>query len=233
MNDESFNQISKELCDAIGMLEHSGLIDYNGHVSCRMADGSIAINSGASNRADLGPGDITVVDAAGQTQAGRLAAPRERFLHTQLYAARSDIHAIVHAHSIWSTTLSTSDIEYAPVFAQGALVGEVPLFPEVASIGTVELGRAVASCLGNRRALILQSHGIVVCGSTIQEAVVLSYYLEENARRQILAHGAGQCKPMTESERAAAARSLWSADLFEKAWRYYHAKWAKGRVDRS
>src|SRR5689334_13816607 len=94
MNDESFDQISKNLCDAIGMLEHSGLVDYNGHVSCRMADGSIAINSGASNRADLGQGDITVVNADGQTQAGRLAAPRERFLHTQLYAARSDVHAI-------------------------------------------------------------------------------------------------------------------------------------------
>jgi L-fuculose-phosphate aldolase len=233
MNDESFDQISKNLCDAIGMLEHSGLIDYNGHVSCRMADGSIAINSGASNRAALGQSDITVVNAAGQTRAGRSAAPRERFLHTQLYAARSDVHAIVHAHSIWSTTLSTSGIEYAPVFAQGALVGEVPLFPDVASIGTIELGRAVASCLGNKRALILQSHGIVVCGSTVQEAVVLSYYLEENARRQVLALGAGRCRPMTEAERAAAAQSLWSADLFDKAWCYYHAKWARVRVDRS
>jgi L-ribulose-5-phosphate 4-epimerase len=227
MIDGNFDTSCEDICSALGMLGYGGLIDYNGHASFRLGDGTIAINTGASNRADLTQSDITIIDMLGRTKEGRLAAPRERFIHTEIYAARPDVNAIVHAHAPWSATLSTSGIAYAPVYPQGALLRHVPVFPEVCSINTVELGRAVTSCLGTARAAILQSHGIVVCGATMMEAVVLSFYLEENARRQMIAHSAGGCKTMSAEQIEVMAKSLWSPDLFEKAWIYFHTKWKK------
>lgn len=212
------------LVAAVTLLERAGLIDFNGHASVRLAGGGLAINSGASNRAALGAGDITAADAAGETVPGLPAAPKERYLHAELYRARPDAGAIVHAHAPWGTMLSTARIAYEPVFPQGALLGEVPLFGEVASINAPELGAALAKTVGSGRAALLQNHGIVVCGATLEEAVVLALYLEENARRQVLARSVGGYRVLTRDEAAAAVENLTDAKLFRKAWEYYAAK---------
>ena len=47
------------ICDGIAILVSAGVMDYNGHVSLRLADGGFLINSGASNRRAMTPDQIT------------------------------------------------------------------------------------------------------------------------------------------------------------------------------
>lgn len=209
--------------EAVTILEACGVIDYNGHASFRLGDDRFAINSGASNRAAMGAADVVVMDERGEVAPGTPTAPREHPLHTAIYAARPDAGAVVHAHAPWATLLSTCSMPYEPVYAQGALLGAVPLYGRSASINTPALGIAVAEALGPCRALLLQSHGVAVCGATLKEAAVLTIYLEENARRQILARQAGGYRRLDPEEIADAA-SLDDAKLFAKCWAYFRAK---------
>lgn len=219
------DQPTGNLAEAVALLERAGLIDYNGHVSARAENGLFAINSGASNRAAITPNDITFMDAGGEPGEGLPTPPKERYLHTAIYARRPDVGAIVHCHSTWCTMLSTCSVAYEPVFPQGSLVGEAPLFERVASINTPDLGDSLAAVLGEGRAALLQSHGMLTCGGTIQEAVVLALYMEENARRQMLALSCGRpYRVMTPDEIAETERNLRDPKLFDKAYAYYAAK---------
>lgn len=212
------------LAEAIRLLERIGLIDFNGHVSLRQPEDGMSINSGRSNRARLTGADIVTVDRDGSLRQGSERPPLELPLHAEIYRARPDVSAIVHAHPKWSTLLSMTGRPYEPVFAQGALVGRVPTFPDVSSINTDEKGRRVAASLESGRALLLRSHGTVVVGGNLLEAVVLAIYLEENACRQCMAASLGSYHVLSGDEIRDAHQNLWKPSLFAKAWDYYLSK---------
>ncbi|WP_395673501.1 class II aldolase/adducin family protein [Inquilinus sp.] len=212
------------LVEAIRLLERSGIIDFNGHVSLRQADGGLSINSGRSNRACVTAADIVTVDRNGAVPSGTERPPMELPLHAEIYRARPDVQAIVHAHPQWSTLLSMTGRPYEPVFAQGTLPGHVPIFPDTFSVNTGDRGRRVAAALGDGRALMLRSHGTVVVGGDLLEATVLALYLEDNARRQCQAALLGPYHVLSEGEVREAHANLWKPSLFAKAWEYYLSK---------
>ncbi|MEM4153986.1 MAG: class II aldolase/adducin family protein, partial [Candidatus Caldarchaeum sp.] len=63
---------------------------------------------------------------------------------------------------------------------------EVPVLPFLRS-GSVEMGVEVAKALEGRRAVLLQNHGSVSVGRSIEEACSVALALEETAEMQFLA----------------------------------------------
>ena len=80
------------ICDGIAILVSAGVMDYNGHVSLRLADGGFLINSGASNRRAMTPDQITHLGADGKVVSGG-RPPNEMALHKAIYARRPDVGA--------------------------------------------------------------------------------------------------------------------------------------------
>ena len=158
------------LAQALTLLERLGIVDFNGHASLRRGDGTILINSGRSVRSALTAADIVAIDAAGELVEGDAPPPLERHIHTEIYRRRSDIGAIVHGHPKGSTLLTMTGRPYRPVFAQGALLGALPVFADPLSINTAERGAALAETLGQARGVLLRSHGAVTVGANIVEA---------------------------------------------------------------
>lgn len=62
-----------------------------------------------------------------------------------------------------------------------------------------EEGELIAAALGKKRALLLSHHGLLIAGSTVEEACVLAIAFERAARMQLLANGAGEIKPIDPS----------------------------------
>jgi L-fuculose-phosphate aldolase len=206
------------------MLERSELIDHSGHCSARRDDQSFYINSGASVRSSLKREDIVAVDFDGALLEGTAKAPLELYIHAEIYRARPDVHAVMHTHPRWSTMLTMTGVKYQPVYAQGVLLGDVPVMDSPLSVNTKEAGQRLASTLGSAHAVLLKSHGAVIAGTDIIEAFALAVYLEENARRQYMALQIGDPYVFSESERQACRQNLWSRSLFQKAWEYYRSK---------
>ncbi len=213
-----------QLVDAIRMLEHAGLIDHSGHASVRRDAGSFRINSGVSVRGALTIQDIVTVDLDGALVEGHAKPPLEFHMHAAIYRARPDVRSVVHTHPRWSTLLTMTGVAYQPVYAQGALLGDIPVVDSPLSVNTSEAGDRLAAALGSGRAALLKSHGAVTVGADAVEAFVLAVYLEENAQRQYMAAQLGVPYVFTEAEQQACRKHLWSPSLFQKTWDHYRSK---------
>jgi L-fuculose-phosphate aldolase len=216
--------VTLRLAEAIRMLERAELMDHSGHASARRDERSFFINSGASVRSALTAGDIVAVDLDGTLVEGTAKPPLEFYIHAEIYRVRPDVNAVVHTHPRWSTALTMTGHAYRPVYAQGVLLGDIPVMDSPLSVNTRAMGERLASTLAGAQAVLLKSHGAVIVGSDVIEAFVLATYLEENARRQHLALQIGDPYVFSDAEREACRKNLWSRPLFAKAWEYYRSK---------
>jgi len=216
--------MKQQLVDAIRMLERAGCIDHNGHCSARRDAETFYINSGASVRGTLTVDDIVAVDLDGRLVEGIARPPLEYHIHSAVYRARPDVHAVMHTHPQWSTFLTMTGVPYKPVYAQGVLLGDIPLLDSPLSVNTRPMGERMVAALGNGPAVLLKAHGVVVVGASIVECFALAAYVEENAYRQYMAMQIGEPYVFSADEQRACREKLWSSSLFQKTWDHYYSK---------
>lgn len=224
ISETSEAELKKKLIQGIGILEQLGIIDFNGHFSARLPDGRILINSGASIRSALTPEDFVTVGPNGEIDSDQARPPAELPLHVAVYQARPDVKSVAHGHPKWSTLLTSAGQKYQVALAQGALLGDIPVYPSPRSVNNPEIGDAVAKTLGEGKAALLKAHGSVVVAEDVLEAAVMAIYLELNAERQVLAASLGGAYVFSPEEIEACRRGLTKRGLFEKCWNYYVAK---------
>ncbi len=212
------------LADAIRMLERGGHIDYSGHGSIRRSESSFYINSGASVRGALTLDDIVSIDFDGNLVEGGQRPPLEFCLHAEIFRARPDVNAILHMHPHWSTFLTMTGVKYRPVYAQGTLLGDIPVLDSPLSINNKAMGERVAARLGPHPAVLLKSHGAVVVGANMLECFALAIYTEENAYRQYMAMQIGEPYVFSDDEQRECRAKQWTPSLFQKVWEYYRLK---------
>jgi L-ribulose-5-phosphate 4-epimerase len=216
--------VKQQLVDAIRMLERAGIIDHNGHCSARRDGASFYINSGGAVRGALTVDDIVTVDLDGNLVEGSAKPPLEFHIHSAMYRARPEVNAVMHTHPQWSTFLTMTGVPYKAVYAQGVLLGDLPLMDSPLSVNTRPMGERLAATIGQRPAALLKAHGAVTVGKDVVEAFVLAAYLEENAYRQYMAMQIGEPYVFNESEQKACREKLWTPSLFKKTWDHYRSK---------
>jgi len=217
--------LRQQLADALSMLERAEVIDFNGHMSCRLPDSDhVLINSGKSVRSALSAEDIIAIDMDGRPVDGDVVPPMEFHIHTEIYRRRPDVTAVAHTHPLWSTLFSMTGQAVEPVTMQAAVMGPIRSFAKTASINQKALAEELAAALGDDRVVMLKSHGAVIAGADIVEAFVLAIYLEETARRQYLARALGTPYALTAEEVKAIGANLGKPHLLRKVWDYHHAK---------
>jgi L-fuculose-phosphate aldolase len=216
--------LKQQLVDAIRMLAHAEIVDHSGHGSARWDRSTFFINSGASSRVALTTEDIVRVDLDGTLVEGTARPPLEFHIHSEIYRARPEVQAVLHTHPRWSTFLTMVGARYSVVYAQGALLGDIPLLDSPLSINTQPMGQKVAATLGTAPAVLLKSHGAVIVGSGLVECFALAAYLEENAHRQYMAMQIGSPYVFSDAEQKAFRERLWTPALFQKTWDYYRSK---------
>ncbi|MGE5615762.1 MAG: class II aldolase/adducin family protein [Bacillota bacterium] len=226
------NELKQMLADALSMMERAEVIDFNGHMSCRVPGTErVLINSGKSVRSALTADDIIEIDMDGRSVGTDVVPPMEFHIHTQIYRRRPDVNAVAHTHPLWSTLFSMAGVPVEPVTMQAAVMGPIQFFPRTASINQQPLAEELAAVLGSHRVVMLKSHGAVVVGADIVEAFVLAIYLEETARRQYLARALGSPKVLTAEEVETIGNNLRKPHLLKKVWDYHHAKLRGKRPD--
>jgi ribulose-5-phosphate 4-epimerase/fuculose-1-phosphate aldolase len=218
------DELRRQLADAIRMLARADIVDHSGHGSARRDSGSFYVNSAASARGALTIDDIVAVDLDGQLVEGAAHPPLEFHIHSEIYRARPDVQAVMHTHPKWSTFLTMVGARYEAVYAQGALLGDIPLLDSPMSINTRPMGEKVAAALGRGSAVLLKSHGAVVVGSDLVECFALAAYLEENAYRQYMAMQIGDPYVFSDAEQQAFRERLRTPALFRKTWDHYFSK---------
>jgi hypothetical protein len=101
----------------------------------------------------------------------------------EIYAARPDVAAIVHTHSVHATAWSFLDEPLDTGTEElGAAAGGTVRTAAYAPTGTDEIAAAAASALGDRGAMLLGRHGVVGVGATPAAALARCVVVERQAQ---------------------------------------------------
>ncbi len=219
----SEKELQIEVAMCVRMLEYLGLIDFSGHVSCRIpGTDSMFINSWGASRHRLGPSDIVKSDMNGKPLEAGVILPSEKFIHTSVYKFRPDINAVAHLHPPVTTALSAAGKEYVPVMHHGAIFhAGVSVHDDCGHVNTVEKGDAIAASLGPRRAVIMRGHGAVVAAESVMGVFFGSVYLEDNAKKLADVYKMGAKPVVLREDELRESKKIWRQDQFDKIWNYY------------
>jgi len=174
----------------------------SGNLSVRVEGGFVITPSGAAYER-MNPDDLVFLDDEGRWGGGQRTPSSEWRLHRDIYNARPEAQAVVHAHSPFATTLAClrrgiPAFHYEVAFAGGADIRCAPY----ATFGTQELSDAARRALEGRRACLLANHGIVAFGEGIEPARDLAEKVEALARMYWQALQVGEPAILDEEEMA-------------------------------
>jgi HCOMODA/2-hydroxy-3-carboxy-muconic semialdehyde decarboxylase len=193
--------IVADLALASRILARLGVVDAFGHVSIRhpgLPDRFLM--SRALAPALVTSSDIQVLDLE-CTILGGDSRPSfiERYIHGEVYRARTDVMSIVHSHSPSVIPFGLVATPMQAMFHTAAfLAGGVPVFDIAQRFGATDMlvrdrhkGIALAASLANRPIVLMRAHGSVAVGPSLQVAVFRAVYTEVNARIQHQANAYG------------------------------------------
>jgi len=179
-----------------------------GHLSARLDEERILIKPRPASWKSLTPRDLIVIDYQGRRvdgPASERTEVREWPIHAQIYRARPDVAAVMHAHPTASTLMAAMGIAVEPIDQDCAIfTDQLPVLDNCAvSIATPALGDDVARALGKARALLLRNHGSIVASGSLAEVCVTAYRLEKVAETMLRAAAIAPL-PLLSTEKKAA-----------------------------
>jgi L-fuculose-phosphate aldolase len=148
-----------------------------GNVSARHGDGFLVTPTGMAYDACVAE-DVVFVGMDGQF-AGRRKPSSEWRFHRDIYAARPEAGAVVHAHSPFAVSLACLGCEIPPFHYMVARFGGKNVrCADYATFGTQELSDRIVEALAERNACLMAHHGMVVFGLDLDQALTLAIELE-------------------------------------------------------
>jgi ribulose-5-phosphate 4-epimerase/fuculose-1-phosphate aldolase len=140
--------------------------------------------------------DLLLVNERGDVVEGNWPLNAAAFaIHSQVHAARPDVVAAAHAHSLHGKAWSSLRRPLDPLTQDAcAFYGDHGLFDDYTGVVyDVEEGKRLAHALGSHKAVILSNHGLLTVGQTsVDEAAWWFITMERTCQAQLLAEAAGR-----------------------------------------
>lgn len=173
----------------------------SGNLSVR-AGGAMLITPSGTPYDAMNPAMIAKMKLdGGGAWSGPLAPSSEWRFHHDIYRARPDAGAIVHAHPPYATALSMLRRAIpAAHYMIAAFGGANVRCTDYAPFGTQELSDLAIAGLQDRSGVLLGSHGMIVIGGDLEQAMGRAVELEALARQFYLASLAGAPVILTDEE---------------------------------
>ena len=167
-----------------------------GHITARDPEhpDRFWVNPFAVTFAHIRVSDLICVDANGEVVEGNRPVNRAAFaIHSQVHAARPDVVAAAHSHSIYGKSWSSLGRLLDPLTQDVcAFYDDHGLFDDYTGVVIdTEEGKRIAAALGEHKAVILRNHGLLTVGHSVDEAAWWFITMERSCQAQLLAEAAG------------------------------------------
>lgn len=199
-------------------LARHGLVHAYGHCSVRLSNvafrASPAKPLGLATPADCG----TTVSLDAPLPDGVLGEVR---VHREIYRRRADVNAVVRCTPPRVMTLSTALRTPRARHGFGSyFYPALPLWPDAQLLRNDDAAERLAEMMGSACGIVMRGNGVVIAAESLQQAVVLAWFLEDAARVELecLAAGIADAGLLTRDE--AMARATWSGRIVERMWDY-------------
>lgn len=141
--------------------------------------------------------DLLLVNHQGEVVQGNGLLNGAAFtIHSQIHMANPKVIAAAHSHSVYGKAFSALGKPLAPMTQDAcAFYDDHVVFNDFTGVVLDNSeGEHIAAALGDRKAAILQNHGLITVGETIDAAAWWFITLERSCQAQLLAEAAGEPK---------------------------------------
>ena len=174
----------------------------SGNISVRSGEGFYITPTGMAYDA-LCDDDIPLMALDGTSTGSRKPSSEWRF-HRDLYAARPDVGAVLHAHSPFAVSLACLRLDIPPFhYMIARFGGDTIRCADYAIFGSEALSAAALAAMTERKACLLANHGLLVAGRDLADALALAVELEELCEQYWRACQLGQPVLLAADEMAA------------------------------
>lgn len=173
-----------------GLVEQGYLMATGGNVSARIAgQAAFAITPSSYDYLKMTPEDVCVLDLDLNPLEGERPPSVESGMHAGVYQARPDVNAVVHTHQVYASALALVNAPIPALFDEQAryLGRSVDIIPYAPS-GTGWLKNKIVKRIKNHHnAYIIQNHGVLCFGDTLERAAHNVEILEKCSQAYLLA----------------------------------------------
>lgn len=139
--------------------------------------------------------DLILVNHSGQVIDGgecRLLNTAAYMIHSAIHAARPDVNCAAHSHSIYGRTFCSLGRKLDTLTQDAcAFHNDHVVYDSFNGVVLAEKeGKDIAKCLGDKKAALLQNHGLLIVGATIEETIFWFVSLERCCHSQLMAEAA-------------------------------------------
>lgn len=192
--------VAAEIVEACREMNRSGINQgASGNISVRHGDGIlITPTSLAYDR--MRPEDVVWMGFDGSVD-GQLDPSTEWRFHLDIMCTKPEVGAIVHAHALACTALAIMEKGIPPIHYMVAVCGghDIRCAP-YATYGTAELSRYALAALEGRSACLLAHHGMIVTGTTLDQAMWRAIEVETLAKQYLACLPMGEPPLLSEEE---------------------------------
>ncbi|MGC2659103.1 MAG: class II aldolase/adducin family protein [Bryobacteraceae bacterium] len=198
-----------------------------GHITARdpEREDHFWVNPFGMHFAHIRVSDLILVNEQGEVVEGNRPINEAAFaIHSRIHMARPDVVAAAHAHSLYGKTWSSLGRLLDPITQDAcAFYQDHGLFADYTGVvyDTSE-GDRIASALSNYKAAILQNHGLLTVGRTVDEAAWFFINMERCCQSQILAESVGKPIPVSHESALIAQQQVGNPSV---GWFQYQPLW--------
>lgn len=173
----------------------------DGNTSVRADSGRVLITPRGLNKARLALEEIVAIDLEGTSLGGGHPPSSEIFIHLGIYKARPDVQAIIHAHPPYAIACTLAGVSLEEYLLPELILslGKIPTTPYVTP-ATPEAGRVVTDLIKKHDALIMDRHGTVTVGTSLEDALIKLERIEHAAKIVAIGKAMGAVTPLPKPE---------------------------------
>lgn len=192
----------QRLAAAFRLFGHFGFDEgVAGHITARDPErlDHFWVNPLGMNFKQIRVKDLILVNDKGEVVEGTWPVNAAAFvIHSNIHAARPDVAAAAHAHSVYGKAFSSLRRPLDPLTQDAcAFYGDHAVFADYTGVVLdAEEGKRIAHALGGCKAAILANHGLLTVGHTVDEAAWWFITMERTCQAQLLAESAGTPIPI-------------------------------------
>lgn len=177
--------------------------------------------------------DFVLLDFDGKKLAGDGQSHSEWPIHSEVMKMRPDVIATSHSHPFYASLFSACEEPLPTIVARSGIQPYLPpRYTDTSElIRKKEQGRGMAEALGDGTAVLLRNHGIVTCGQSIPEPVLVGIALDKMCREALMIGECGFKWSCPGPEELAAKRKIGiSIVKYDNLWAYYRRKLARAEA---
>jgi ribulose-5-phosphate 4-epimerase/fuculose-1-phosphate aldolase len=153
------------------------------------------VNPFGMNFKQITVSDLILVNHDGDVVEGTWPVNQAAFaIHSQVHAARPDVIAAAHSHSVYGKAWSSLGRLLSPITQDSCIFFEDHAVYDdyTGVVNDTDEGKRLAKALGPNKAAILRNHGLLTVGKSVEECIYWFTSMERTCQAELAARAAGE-----------------------------------------